>query len=181
MIFTGVSFPTWCLLIGGLNLILGLALLAGRGAAALRRFPRSPAAGIALSTLGFLWAAAIVHAAPLDFIAPYKVQVIVVLLVSIPLSWFLMGDLLAARALGFLLVLLPAPVLVATRFLDSGWRLVMVVLMYVYAIAGMFLVGMPFLGRDALFWTAAKPRRVAAVGAVLVLLGLVLLLLPRLA
>ena len=182
MIFTQVSFSTWCLLIGAFHLILGAAMLLGRGmaAAALKRFPRSAIAGVALSTLAFLWAAVIVHVAPLDFIAPYKIPVVIVLLVSIPLSWFCMGDLLAARALGGLLCLLPAPVLLASRFLDSGWRLVLVVLMYVYAVAGMFFAGMPHLCRDAIAWLAARPARFAAAGAVSLLVGLLVLILPAL-
>ncbi len=180
MIFTEVSFKTWCLLIGTFHVLVGFVFLAFRDKAAdaFKRFPRSAIAGVVLSTLAFLWAAVIVHVAPLDFIAPYKTPVVIVLLVSIPLSWFWMGDLLAARALGGLLCLLPAPVLLATRFLDSGWRLVMVVLMYVYAVAGMFFAGMPHLCRDAITWITARPTRFAAAGAVSLIFGLLVLLLP---
>ena len=182
MIFTKVGFDTWCLLIGGLNLILGLAMLAGRKrvAEAVRLFPRSAIAGAVLSALAFLWAAAIVYEAPLDFIARFKLPIAILLIVSIPVSWFWMTDLLAIRALGGLLVLLPAPVLVVTRFLDSGWRLVLVVLMYVYAIAGMDFVMAPYHGRDAIAWATAKPARFAAAGAVFALVGLLVALLPSL-
>ena len=180
MIFTEVGFKTWCLFIGTFHVLIGLVALAlrDRAAVALRRFPRSAIAGVTLSTLAFLWAAVIVHVAPLDFIAPYKTPVVIVLLVSIPLSWFWMGDLLAARALGGLLSLLPAPVLLATRFLDSGWRLVMVVLMYVYALTGMFFAGMPHLCRDAITWLTARPARFTAAGAISLVTGLLVLLLP---
>ncbi len=182
MIFTDVSFATWCRIIGLIHLLLGVAMLVGREkvADALKRFPRSAIAGVTLSTLAFLWAAVIVHVAPLDFIAPYKTPVVIVLLVSIPLSWFWMGDLLAARALGGLLCLLPAPVLLATRFLDSGWRLVMVILMYVYAVAGMFFAGMPHLCRDAITWITARPGRFTVAGAISLLIGLLVLILPAL-
>ena len=182
MIFTDVSFATWCRIIGLIHLLLGVAMLVGRGkaAAALKRFPRSAIAGVILSTLAFLWAAVIVHVAPLDFIAPYKMPVVIVLLVSIPLSWFWMGGLLAARALGGILCLLPAPVLLTSRFLDSDWRLVLVVLMYVYAVAGMFFAGMPHLCRDAITWITARPARFAAAGALSRLIGLLVLLLPAL-
>ncbi len=182
MIFTGVSFSTWCLIIGGLNIALGIAMLAGRRWAAevAKSFPRSAYAGAILSALAFLWAAAIVYEAPLDFIARFKLPITILLIVSIPVSWFWMTDLLAIRALGGLLVLLPAPVLVVTRFLDSGWRLVLVVLMYVYAIAGMDFVMAPYHGRDAVFWVAAKPARFTAVGVVFTVLGFVVVLLPAL-
>ena len=182
MIFTGVSFTTWCLLIGGLNLALGIAMLAGRARAAeaAKRFPRSAFAGAALSAMAFLWAAAIVYEAPLDFFARFKLPIAVLLIVSIPVSWFWMVDLLSIRALGGLLVLLPAPVLVVTRFLDSGWRLVLVVLLYVYVVAGMDFVMAPYHGRDAIVWVAAKPARFAAAGAVFALVGFLVVLLPAL-
>ena len=182
MIFTNVSFTTWCLLIGGFHLLLGVAMLAlhGGAAAAIKRFPRNAIAGVTLSTIAFIWAAIIVHVAPLDFIAPYKLPVVIALLVSIPLSWFWMGDLLAARALGGILVLLPAPILLVTRFLDSDWRLVMVVLMYVYAVTGMFFAGMPHLCRDAITWITARPKRFTAAGVVSLVIGLLVLLLPAL-
>ena len=182
MIFTDVSFTTWCWIIGLIHLLLGVAMLVGRGrtADAFKRFPRSAIAGVGLSTLAFLWAAVIIHVAPLDIIAPYKTQGVILLLFFIPASWFWMGDLLAARALGGLLCLLPAPVLLATRFLDSEWRLVMVVLMYVYAVAGMFFAGMPYLCRDAITWITARPKRFAAAGVVSLLIGLLVIILPAL-
>ena len=182
MIFTEVSFTTWCILIGCFHLVLGIAMLAGRGwaAAAAKRFPRSAIAGVILSSLAFIWAAVIVHVAPLDFIARFKTPIVVLLVISIPVSWFWMADLLAARALGLILVLVPAPVLLATRFLDSGWRLVMAVLMYVWAVAGMDFIMAPYHCRDAIGWLAAKPARFAAAGAVSALVGLVVALLPSL-
>ena len=182
MIFTGVSFTTWCLLIGGLNLALGIAMLAGRARAAeaAKRFPRNAFAGAALSAMAFLWAAAIVYEAPLDFIARFKLPIAILLIVSIPASWFWVADLLSIRALGGLLVLLPAPVLVTARFLDSGWRLVLVVLLYVYAVAGMDFVMAPYHGRDAIAWVAAKPARFAASGAFFALIGFLVILLPAL-
>ncbi len=180
MIFTEVGFSTWCLIVGGLNLLLGVAILAGRGwtIEMAKRFPRSAYAGAILSALAFLWAAAIVYQAPLDFIARFKLPITVLLVVSIPVSWFWMTDLLSIRALGGLLVLLPAPVLVVTRFLDSGWRLVLVVLMYLYAIVGMDFVMAPYHGRDAIAWIAAKRARFAVAGAIFALVGLGVVLLP---
>ena len=68
----------------------------------------------------------------------------------------------------------------ARQILDSGWRLVLVVLMYVYAIAGMDFVMAPYHGRDAIAWATAKPARFAAIGAVFAVVGLVVLLLPAL-
>lgn len=183
MIFDEVSFKTWCLLIGGFQILLGVAMLVGRGAAAMamKRFPRYMPAGVALSTIAFLWAAAIVHEAPLDFIAPYRLWVVLALVVSAPLSWFWMKQLLPCRALGGIMVLLPAPVLLACRMVDSQWRLVLVTMMYVCAIAGMDLIMAPYHGRDFLAWLANRASRQCAAGVVLVALGAIAAALPFLA
>jgi uncharacterized protein YjeT (DUF2065 family) len=53
----------------------------------------------------------------------------------------------------------------------------MVVLMYVYAVAGMFFAGMPHLCRDAITWITARPARFTIAGAVSLVLGLLVLLL----
>ena len=54
----------------------------------------------------------------------------------------------------------------------------MVVLMYVYALAGMLFAGMPHLCRDAITWVTARPVRFSAAGGVSLVLGLLVLLLP---
>ena len=54
----------------------------------------------------------------------------------------------------------------------------MVVLMYVYAVAGMFFAGMPHLCRDAITWVTARSARFAAAGAVSLIVGLFVLFLP---
>lgn len=177
MIFDNVSFQTWCCLIGAFNLLLGLAmvLLRGKAMTAALAFSRSAIAGMVLSTLAFLWAAVIVYVAPLDFLVRFKTIIVVLLVLSAPLSWFWMPDLLAARALGGIMVLLPAPVLLASRLVDSDLRLIMVVLMYLYAIAGMFLIMSPYHCRNYIKWLTDVPARFNSVGIITVILGGILI------
>lgn len=174
MIFSHVTFRAWCLIIGAIAIALsGLPLVSpGKAAEAMRRFPRSVVSGVVISTLSFAWAAAIVLVAPLDFIAPWKLWIAGALVISAPLSWFWMSPLLACRALGGLMVLLPAPVLLASRMVDSQWRLVMVVLMYACAVGGMDMIMAPYHLRDALSWIAARPTRVRAAGTGFLLIGI---------
>ena len=136
-------------------------------------FPRHKGAGRVLSAVAFIWAACIVYFIPLDFLAKFRLPLVALLVVSIPLSWRWMPDLLAARALGGLWCLLPAPVLLASRFAESGGRLVVVTLMYVVAVAGMISAFSPYYLRDVLFFLAEKPAsRMRAAGAALLVCGI---------
>lgn len=119
-----------------------------------RAFPDNYWTGRLLSTIALAWAATLVYSTPLDFIAKFRIHLTIFLLVSIPLSWMWMKLLLAARSLGAIWCLLPAPVLVAVRFEAGNGRLIVVSLMYLMAIAGMFATFSPYLLRDAFFWFA---------------------------
>ena len=75
------------------------------------------------------------------------------------LLWKFVPDFLASRSIGFLLLLAAHPVL-ETTFLQTGLlRLALVLLAYAWALAGLFLVGMPYLQRDAITWFCAAPWR----------------------
>lgn len=135
----------------------GIFFLATPGIAvkALRYFPDCHWAGKILSSAAFLWAAALIYFVPLDFIAKFRLYLAVFLVVSIPLSWSWMPLLLAARSLGALWCLLPAPILVAVRFAPGAGRLVCVSLMYAMAVVGMASTFSPYLLRDFCFRLAS--------------------------
>lgn len=154
-----------------------LALVApGLARRALEAFPASALCGRVLSAVALLWAAALIYFTPLDFIAKFRVFIAIFLVVAIPLSWRWMPWLLAARSLGALWCLIPAPILVAVRFAPGGGRLVAVSLMYLMATAGMVATFSPYYLRDAFFRLArggAGPIR--CVGAAMVILGVLAL------
>ena len=179
MIFDSIPLTAWSSFLAVLFLVSGgLNLLAvDRAAALAKSFPRSKACDWILSAIAFLWAAALVYSLPFDFLVKIRVYVVLLIIISIPLSWYFMPDLLGSRAIGGLLVLLPAPILQIARFNDSSWRYVVIVLMYVFAILGMVLILNPYHLRDALSWMAAKKSRMTAVGGASAVLGLLLLLL----
>ncbi len=79
--------------------------------------------------------------------------------VAIALVGWAMDDLLAARALGAVLLLAPAPILDAARWHPSPWRLVVTVLAYAMAVKGAVLVMSPHLFRA---WSARCLPRDAA-------------------
>ncbi len=140
-----------------------------------KAFPRSFTAGKVLSAAAFIWAALIVYLVPLDFIMKVKVPIAAALIISIPLSWNWIPELLAARSLGALWCLIPAPVLVASRFEDDNMRLLIVSLMYVVAVAGMFVTFSPYLLRDFITWLTGSEKgiiRIRIYGLITTFLGI---------
>ena len=148
------------------------ALLAPSAARRMAKvFPDNAVAGRILSAAALLWAAALIYYTPLDFLAKFRVAITVFLIVAVPLSWAWTPTLLAARSLGGLWCLIPAPVLVAVRFAPGSGRLVTVSLMYVMAVAGMFSTFSPYLLRDALFKFSDSSNTMARVIGLLLLVA----------
>jgi hypothetical protein len=143
-------------------------------AAGLNRFPRHRIAGCALAAGVLLWSGWLVYTTPIEFLIPYRRWVPYATLVCIPLCWIAMPDLLSCRAIGGILALLPAPILKIARVHPSSWSLAITVLMYIMAVAGMWILLSPFRLRQAMAWTAAQPSRVRAAGVVSLALGLFL-------
>jgi hypothetical protein len=88
----------------------------------------------------------------------------------VPLSFFLViiyvPEFLAVRALGTLMILAASPLLHAAFLQPQTSRLLIPILAYVWAIVGMFLVGLPYLLRDWIDWVtqSATRWRLAAIG-----------------
>jgi len=150
------------LVVAGLN--VPCLLWPGRVRAAALAFPRSRGPAWLLTALDLGWVAWIVLHAQLgrfEWVKPY-------LYAAAPLSFFLivifMDELLAPRALGGLLLLLANPVIIAARWHESDWRLVMIGLAYVWAVAGIVLVLSPFYFRRVAAWALATDGRCRQLG-----------------
>lgn len=80
-----------------------------------------------------------------------------------PISLFLVcysvRDFLAVRALGVLGLMVAAPLLSAAFLEDPQSRLVIPIYAYALLTASMFMVGMPYLFRDAVTWVTADQKR----------------------
>jgi hypothetical protein len=139
-----------------------------KAAAWWRAFPRSETAGgvlLALATAWAAWLAGTMNLMEYTRFRPLFVLAAVALGVS---SWLYVREFIAVRALGILL-LLGANVLLDACFLrEDALRLVVVVYAYALIIQGMFLVGAPYLLRDAIGWVFANPFR----GKLLLFLGM---------
>ena len=142
-----------------------------------RAFPRADRLGgvlLALATAWGAWLAGTMNLMEYTRFRPLFVLAAVGLGVS---SWLYVREFLAVRSLG-LLLLLGANVLLDACFLrEDALRLIVVGYAYLMAVAGMFMIGAPYLMRDSLAWSFANPFRgklLISSGMVfaLVLLGL---------
>ncbi|MDX6767056.1 MAG: hypothetical protein SFU85_09715 [Candidatus Methylacidiphilales bacterium] len=145
----------------------------------LASLPRHRILGWVLLALATLWFATLLGRIDLMEYTPHRLKFVLAVLVVGGLSAVYLEDFLAARALGALL-LLAAQVLLDAAFLrDETSRLAVTCTAYAWIIAGMLLVGMPYLSRDVLAWLNDRPPRLtlaaslgAAWGLVLLVLGL---------
>jgi len=119
----------------------------------------------------------LLYDSPLGRLEAYRDILFILVPLSIVAVCLFVDELLAPRALGGLLVLVPALILDAARWHESGWRYIMVVLAYMLVVKGCILIVAPYKfrkGAEALFLNPARARWGGATG---VALGLTLAIL----
>jgi hypothetical protein len=161
-------------LIIALTHALGLAMPAPLMQGA-KEFPRSRVWATALVTIATLWAAWLAHTADLGEFSPMRALIVLGTALSGILLWKFVPDFLSSRSLGFLLLLAAGPVLEAVFLRHGILKLALAILAYVWALAGLFLVGMPVLHRDLITWVCARKGRWNAACWAGLLYGLFLL------
>lgn len=172
-----------------MGMVLGAALLLAHLWAWLRVdaamqmakvFPRHRTWGIVLLSVCMVWGLFLVSCMDMGEFYTWRRW----LMMLVPVSFFLVvtfvPEFLAVRALGTLLLLASSPVLHSAFLQPQTSRLLLPILAYVWAIAGMFLVGMPYLMRDWITWLTQSQGRWklaalggAAYGAVLFVVAMV--------
>jgi hypothetical protein len=165
---------------GGVLAALGAAVMAAP--AACRRaadgFPRNRLSGWALTAVAAVWSALLLQEEHLGALDSLKPLLPLLTPVTILLVVVFLDELLAARALGAVLCLLPAPMLDAARGHPSPWRLWIVLSAYLMAIKGMALVLSPHLFRRTVAFAAGgSPPRLRWWGAACLAWGCVALVL----
>ncbi len=164
-------FAGLCLLALGLP----LAAFPRRTMETLERFPRNVNAGRVLATAALAWALWMLLNAQINWVNEHRRLVYILA----PAAWFLvmffMDELLAPRALGGIMLLAPMPILDAAFLESSPKRLVMVILAYLLAIAGMVLVWSPYMFRKTAARCLATTGQHRAWSGALLLGGLALI------
>ena len=124
-----------------------LVVMPARTRSWLVEFPRSKWAGRLLAFAGMAWTEYLFLTIPLGQFEKARPGLCVMVPVALVLIVKFMEDLLAARALGGILLLVPAPMLAIARWHESPWRLVIVVIAYIMVIKGVVLVLSPHMFR----------------------------------
>lgn len=152
----------------GLGIALGLMLVATHLFALLRpaatqeflkTFPRHKEIGIALMAVNFAWWFWIISNVDLGEFYTVRPPLQMLLPVMFVLVIVFVDEFLAARALGFFLLLLACPLLdVAFQKPPTG-RLLIPIICYLWIGFALFWVGMPYLLRDQIAWVSASAKR----------------------
>jgi uncharacterized membrane protein (DUF485 family) len=172
-----------------LGMVLGVALLlshlwawirADQAKALAKVFPRHRAAGIALLAVCLGWCWFLVSCMDMGEFYTWRRYLMMLVPISFVLVITFVPEFLAVRALGTLMILAASPLLHAAFLQPQTSRLLLPTLAYIWAIAGMFLVGLPYLMRDWVDWLSKEPARWsmaalagAAYGAVLFVVAVV--------
>jgi len=134
-------------------------------------FPRNKWMGWFLTVIALVWSAWLVMQMPLGRFDVYKPLLYGIGPIVFGLIVWLMDELLAARALGGLFLLIPSPLLDAARPHESDWRLVVSVLAYGFVIVGIMLVLCPYMFRKTVAFWSRSPAACRVWGGAGVLLG----------
>lgn len=144
---------------------------------AAKTFPRSRFWGTLLLAIAVIWTLLIAATTDLGEFSPMRHLIVIGVAAGGILTWRFVPDFLSSRSLGFLLLLAAHPVLESTFLQHGTLKLLLALLAYVWALAGLFLVGMPYLHRDLIGWVCAVRWRWNAACWAGVIYGLLLLVL----
>lgn len=160
--------PTGGLPMKPVGIVLGLALLAShlwawknadKSKAFLRAFPRHYGWGALLLTIDFIWGMIVLANMDMGeffFLRKWFLTLVPIGFVAVLIY---VKEFLAVRALGCLMLLVAGPVLASAFLQPQLTRLLLPTLAYVWIIAGMYFIGMPYLMRDWIAWLLAKDGR----------------------
>lgn len=141
----------------------------------LRKLPRAVWPGIVFLTIALVWCTIIVTNAREDGMAVPKITVYLFLAGVYAGLITLKFDFLAVRGIAILLLMLAKVVVDSANQLETPWRLVMTVLAYVWAIAGIWFTVSPYRMRDLIEWATVTDGRVRLLSAIGCVFGLFLI------
>lgn len=165
------------------GLLVGFGLVALHAAALiipgavqpwLQVFPRSRPAGVVLCTLAAAWAFWLAATMDLGEFTPNRTLICGAIIAGAIMVPLFAEEFLAVRALGILALLAAEPLLGAAFLRPEQTRLLLVVLAYGWAIAGLLMVGAPYLLRDAIKWLLGSSWRYRFVAWTGVVYGIAL-------
>ena len=154
-----------------MGLFVALVNLAGllapeKVSAFARKFPRNTSIGYALMVIGTLWFIYYVNLESLADFEPMKKYLRLLFIAIAAGTCVFVKDFLAVRGLAVLMLLFGKLIVDSARWVETDWRLVMVVWAYLMIVAGMWLTVSPWRMRDLIEYSTATPQRTRALSAV---------------
>ncbi|MCX7722287.1 MAG: hypothetical protein N2379_04415 [Verrucomicrobiae bacterium] len=146
-------------------------------AAGVRKFPRSVPIGYLLMALGAGWFIYYVQTESASDFEPYK-NTLSVMFGAIGLgACVFLKDFLAVRGLAVVMLLLAKLMRDTACWVETEWRLVIIVWAYVLVVAGMWFTVSPWRLRDLINWATANERRLKVGCAIRLAFGLFVIVL----
>lgn len=133
----------------------------------LRRFPRHLGAGAVLAALAAAWIAWHLYHGVTGTWAWFRPYALAAVPVGYVVCLRYLDEYLAVRAMAVLFLLVAKPLTDAARWHESPLSLVVTVIAYLMAVAGMILVVSPYRLRDSIEWatrTRGRTRWISAAG-----------------
>ncbi|NLH72502.1 MAG: hypothetical protein GX456_05560 [Verrucomicrobia bacterium] len=156
--------------------IYGL-LKPGKFGEMLRKFPRSEFWGFVLMPLGTLWFLYNLKTDDISDFAAFKPILFIGFAVIGFGSCVFVRDFLAVRGLAVVMLLLAKVVLDTARWVDTEWRLVLVVWAYAWICAALVFTVSPWRMRDLIAFATANENRVRLGSAARLAFGVFIILL----
>ena len=169
--------PTGGIPLKGTGIVLGIALIVSHAwvlmngektKAFLKAFPRTFKWGVILMVISLVWALFLLSNMDMGEFFNLRKWFLVIVPVGTAMMALYVKEFLAVRALGCLMLFVGGVVLEAAYLQPPASRLLLPCIAYVWIIAGMYFVGMPYLMRDAVNWITAQQARwkLASIGGI---------------
>ena len=170
--------------LASLSIFLGLAYLIpqvyglikpGEFGEKLRAFPRSNTWGYVLVGIATLWFLNTVQQEDIADFAAYKKFMLFGFGALGVATCIYVKDFLAVRGYAVLLLLLAKLMVDTARWVDTEWRLVIVVWAYLWVLGGMWFTVSPWRVRDIILWKTASESRIRLICAIRGAFGLLVI------
>ena len=166
------------LLLTGVILIIAHAFALWKPAEAkgwLRAFPRSAVAGFVLLGTAAVWSWILIRTIDLGEFSNWRTRILIFIPIATYLSWRYVDEFLAVRALGMVVLLLAEVLLESAWMRPENGRLLLVGLAYIWIVAALFWIGMPYTLRDQIAWVTKNEGRWKSAAFVGIVYGALLI------
>jgi uncharacterized protein YjeT (DUF2065 family) len=171
------DFSTTVLSTASAFIIIGLILLLfpRSSSKAVKKLPRNKIVGGVLTAIDIIWLTVLLLNCNIKWISDKPVLILILAPVVFLLIIFLVDELLGARAIGGLFLLLPYPMLSSTFLHVSAGAILINITAYILVILGMIWMWSPFMFRKMTSHCVKSPGTTRLYGSSAAALGIIIL------